>query len=176
MSQGKRVPSVPSVGATTIVTMKAHTLAFVVAARFFHQTINLSQALAGQASPSRWTEPHWRRRMIRLSSCPAPKCCARAVTPISATSSLTAPSLQGCVFASIPRRSSLPRKRIENTPLLRKRFPGALHGWAGGYGVVPALDVGVSVKADLVDAMQMGIGIHGYVGDGVVSRHVFVVT
>jgi hypothetical protein len=54
----------------------------------------------------------------------------------------------------------LPRKRIENTPLLRKRFPGALHGWAGGYGVVPALDVGVSVKADLVDAMQMGIGLH----------------
>ena len=63
---------------------------------------------------------------------------------------------------------------IGGPPLSWKRTPGPLHGRTRRNGVVPALQIGIILQADVVDAMQMHVGIHRHVGDRIVPTEIFV--
>ena len=112
-SPGRRAPNRPSPGATTTVTSRVPTLASVAGNRCFLPRTSSSPAPAGRASPGRWPKRRLRPWRIRRSSRPGRRFSARAATPISATSSPTAPGPRASASASIRRPSSSNRKRTD---------------------------------------------------------------
>src|SRR5487761_1669704 len=56
----------------------------------------------------------------------------------------------------------------------RERTPGSLHGRTRCDRVVPSFEVRIILQTDVVDAVQMHVGIHGHVGDRISAPEIFV--